>query len=186
MDIKKCPYCGKTVLAISKVCKHCGKSFEEAQRVGEETVNNNPVTQVPPPPPPRPSQPPPPPPVARPVENQPTESPYNYSSKEMFKRPFSFEGRIRRLEYGLSMIIYLVYASIIGGIIGLMLPYNDSAVLQQVFLVPGYFFMLAQGAKRCHDRDNSGWYQIIPFYGLWMLLADGDAGSNRYGDSPKS
>ncbi|MDR1340993.1 MAG: hypothetical protein LBK58_13215 [Prevotellaceae bacterium] len=28
MEIKKCPYCGKTVLAISKACKHCKKSFE--------------------------------------------------------------------------------------------------------------------------------------------------------------
>jgi hypothetical protein len=27
MELKKCPYCGKNVLAISKVCKHCGKSF---------------------------------------------------------------------------------------------------------------------------------------------------------------
>jgi hypothetical protein len=28
MELKKCPYCGKNVLAMSKVCKHCGKSFE--------------------------------------------------------------------------------------------------------------------------------------------------------------
>jgi translation elongation factor EF-Tu-like GTPase len=37
MEVKKCPYCGKTVLAISKICKHCGKSFEEMP----QPVNDN-------------------------------------------------------------------------------------------------------------------------------------------------
>ena len=32
MEKKQCPFCGKTVLAISKACKHCGKSFEGNQR----------------------------------------------------------------------------------------------------------------------------------------------------------
>jgi hypothetical protein len=27
MEIKKCPYCGKSILAIAKVCKHCGQSL---------------------------------------------------------------------------------------------------------------------------------------------------------------
>jgi hypothetical protein len=29
MELKKCPYCGKSILAIAKVCKHCGKRFEQ-------------------------------------------------------------------------------------------------------------------------------------------------------------
>ena len=52
-------------------------------------------------------------------------------------------------------------------------------------LVPYFWFIWAQGAKRCHDRGNSGWYQIIPFYGLWMLFAEGEIGTNEYGNSPK-
>jgi len=27
METKKCPYCGKTILAIAKTCKHCGESL---------------------------------------------------------------------------------------------------------------------------------------------------------------
>lgn len=100
----------------------------------------------------------------------------------MFKNPFSFYGRIRRLEYGLSIIIMYVYIFIVAFVIGLLgLP----EALLYLFLIPLYWFSLAQGAKRCHDRGNSGWYQIIPFYGLWMLFADGEYGVNDYGPNPK-
>lgn len=48
-----------------------------------------------------------------------------------------------------------------------------------------FWFKLAQGTKRCHDRGNSGWFQFIPFYGLWMLFGDSDYGINKYGPNPK-
>jgi uncharacterized membrane protein YhaH (DUF805 family) len=52
-------------------------------------------------------------------------------------------------------------------------------------LVPMMWFMLAQGCKRCHDRDNSGWYQIIPFYFFVLLFGDSEEGENCYGENPK-
>jgi uncharacterized membrane protein YhaH (DUF805 family) len=106
----------------------------------------------------------------------------------MFKNPFSFEGRIRRLEYGLSHIIgtFALYfvAFIILGISSNNGNDNGMGILM-VFYVPYFWFIWAQGAKRCHDLGHSGWYQIIPFYGLWMLFADGDTGENEYGPNPK-
>jgi hypothetical protein len=46
METKKCPYCGKTVLLISKVCKHCGKTIEKADDfLSEENVVNQPENQ---------------------------------------------------------------------------------------------------------------------------------------------
>lgn len=39
METKKCPFCGKTVLALSRVCKHCGKSFDEIEIVQKEAIN---------------------------------------------------------------------------------------------------------------------------------------------------
>ena len=96
----------------------------------------------------------------------------------MFKNPFSFEGRIRRTEYGLS------YAFAFG--VGLFIGFSELGVgIMYVLLISAYWFMFAQGAKRCHDRGNSGWYQIIPFYSLWMLFADSDNGINEYGPNPK-
>lgn len=111
----------------------------------------------------------------------------------MFKNPFSFRGRIRRLEYGLSIIIMYVYIMVFAFIMGVLLGVFGAADLSdEIFTlillplyIPVYWFMLAQGAKRCHDRGNSGWYQIIPFYNLVMLFGDGDFGINEYGPNPK-
>jgi uncharacterized membrane protein YhaH (DUF805 family) len=100
----------------------------------------------------------------------------------MFKNPFSFEGRIRRTEYGLSIIVMYAYFFVFGFFIAFA---ELGTGIMYVLLIPGYWFILAQGAKRCHDRGDSGWYQIIPLYGLWMLFADSDNGFNEYGPNPK-
>jgi len=179
MELKKCPSCGKSVLAIAKVCKHCSYSFEAQGTVHQKESNEvykniaqEPTKQSP---------------IEQTIENQQAGSPYDFSNKGMFKRPFSFKGRIRRLEYFLSGLIYAVWY----GILRALQPsyWKEPSGFYWFWLMlifPLCYFLLAQGAKRCHDRDNSGWYQIIPFYGLWMLFADGDEGNNSYGDSPKS
>jgi uncharacterized membrane protein YhaH (DUF805 family) len=106
----------------------------------------------------------------------------------MFKAPFSFEGRIRRSEYGISVIIFTVVIVLLQVILLAALAGHASpgiTLFLMIILSPLFFFMLAQGAKRCHDRGNSGWFQLIPFYGLWMLFGDSDHGSNQYGPNPK-
>jgi len=99
----------------------------------------------------------------------------------MFQDPFSFDGRIRRIEYGISVIIYLVACVIVTAI---MQSGGDAVIIGLAF-IPLEWFLLAQGAKRCHDRGNSGWHQCIPFYSLWLLFANGDKGENEYGKNPK-
>ena len=105
--------------------------------------------------------------------------------QNMFSNPFSFSGRIRRLEYGLSYIIYEVWSVLIALVIGSIIKADAALILYYLFLTPGMWFLLAQGTKRCHDRGNSGWYQLIPFYGLVMLFGEGDYGTNEYGLDPK-
>ncbi len=95
--------------------------------------------------------------------------------KYMFKHFFSFEGRIGRTEWNISFILLAIVAKIIISV---------SGELYLIFYVPLLWFLLAQGAKRCHDRNNSGWYQIIPFYGFWMSFAAGNFGNNKYGLDP--
>jgi uncharacterized membrane protein YhaH (DUF805 family) len=102
----------------------------------------------------------------------------------MFKEPFSFDGRIRRTEYGISLIIYAIAYAIIAGI-GASAGRDGGAGIVFIFLIPMLWFLWAQGAKRCHDVGNSGWWQLIPFYVFWLLFQEGEAGQNQYGENPK-
>ena len=106
----------------------------------------------------------------------------------MFKAPFSFDGRIRRTEYGISVIIYITALFVIFFGIGMMVAVSESEMpfaLLFLAMIPVGWFILAQGAKRCHDVGNSGWFQIIPFYRLYLLFGDGQPGANEYGVNPK-
>ena len=100
------------------------------------------------------------------------------SNNKLFSAPFSFKGRIRRKEYGISSIIYYVLYITIAALT-IKLP------ILGITYIPLIWFILAQGTKRCHDRNNSGWYQIIPFYVFWMWFAEGDSSENKYGNNPK-
>jgi uncharacterized membrane protein YhaH (DUF805 family) len=99
----------------------------------------------------------------------------------MFENAFSFDGRIRRTEYGISVIIYAVIAVVIS----LIAEANRDASFVFIFYLPALWFLWAQAAKRCHDVGNSGWWQLIPLYGFWLLFQEGELGQNQYGNNPK-
>ena len=100
----------------------------------------------------------------------------------MFQNPFSFEGRIRRMEFGLTFIIYLVAYF---AILAISTTGNGLGALAFILIIPLAWFVWAQGAKRCHDIGRSGWWQLIPFYVFVMLFQDGDMAVNEYGSNPK-
>lgn len=117
-------------------------------------------------------------------------------SKGMFRNPFSFKGRIRRLEYGLSFIIYFVFIVIsqivsddiiykyaYGGVSSA--EYQGYLTILLIISIPFYWFIIAQNCKRCHDVNSSGWMQLIPFYMLFLLFVRGTIGVNKYGKDPK-
>jgi uncharacterized membrane protein YhaH (DUF805 family) len=61
-------------------------------------------------------------------------------------------------------------------------------VISLALLIPS----LAVGARRLHDIDRTGWWQLIalvPLVGIIVLIVfwcqDSDRGPNRYGHSPK-
>jgi uncharacterized membrane protein YhaH (DUF805 family) len=102
----------------------------------------------------------------------------------MFAKPFSFEGRIRRTEYGITFIVYFIVITFLNAI---FVPEAEGALAGYFILfIPMLWFLWAQGAKRCHDMGHSGWYQIIPFYVIWMIFTKGEKGiRNKYGLNPK-
>jgi uncharacterized membrane protein YhaH (DUF805 family) len=97
----------------------------------------------------------------------------------MFKAPFSFEGRIRRTEYGISAIIFILLIILIEFL-------ADKAQFLELLFIPLLWFIIAQGAKRCHDKSKEGWYQMIPFYVFALVFFVGDKTQNRYGKNPKT
>lgn len=118
--------------------------------------------------------------------------------KGMFAGPFSFDGRIRRLEYGLTMLIcwfasgipaFLIMLGV--GATGASLIAGGGAwptiviILGIALFIGLLWFQIAQNAKRCHDLGHNGAWQLIPFYFIWMLFVEGDPASNRYGENPK-
>ena len=121
----------------------------------------------------------------------------------MFKAPFSFDGRIRRIEYFLSGIVGGIVFSIAWalGIGTFILGAGMGSAGGSVFglliglaaLVASMWFSLAQGVKRLHDLDKSGWLILLMFvpivnalFGLYMLFADGTVGPNQYREDPKN
>lgn len=103
----------------------------------------------------------------------------------MFINLFSFKGRIRRLEYGLTYLGYILIVNVIEVVAAIYLDIKNSTIINLIVLILLIWIVLSQGAKRCHDRGNSGWYQIIPFYVFWMIFADENFGPNEYGNNPK-
>ncbi len=109
------------------------------------------------------------------------------------KKYMTFEGRARRQEYWFFVLFYAIISIILGfidGMIGIDLGGGTgilSLVLGLALLIPS----LALGARRLHDIDKSGWWQLIvlvPLVGIIVLIVffclKGTDGSNRFGEDP--
>ena len=107
--------------------------------------------------------------------------------KRMFSAPFSFKGRIRRLEYFLSLLIFWFSLYLLSRIIGVSFRLYDD--WYSLFLIPSFWFIASQGAKRFHDCWMSGWLQLIPYINIiliiFIIFKDGKIGDNKYGSNPK-
>ena len=103
----------------------------------------------------------------------------------MFKNPFSFEGRIRRTEFGLSFIILVVGRVALAMLLAGVSSGQDISPIYFLLQIPLLWFFWAQGAKRCHDVGWNGWCQLIPFVPLYLIFGGGANGINEYGIDPK-
>lgn len=97
-------------------------------------------------------------------------------------RPFSFKGRIGRVQLILSYVVGFVAWFAIYALSEPALEYNSNIFLlflacTAVFL----WFLYAQCAKRCHDLGKSGAWMFVPFWNILLFFAEGEKGENQYG-----
>lgn len=103
----------------------------------------------------------------------------------MFSHPFSFEGRIGRLEFCWSYFFSFIINIIVAGLMQTNYAYG-------ILSAPVIIFMFSQTCKRFHDMNRSGFYTLtlfIPFINIIaiaaLLFLDGDSYENDYGKDPK-
>lgn len=126
------------------------------------------------------------------------------------KRTFDFKGRANRKEFWLYFVVLLgaFYAAcfLIMGltIASCALMYDDmgaqegcgwigTAICILLFWLGFPFMLMSVGARRLHDSDKSGWWQLlifIPSLGILalfiLMLLSGTEGDNRYGPPPQA
>lgn len=110
---------------------------------------------------------------------QKTEDVEAWRKRDSF-RPFSFKGRIGRLQLILSYVVGFVawFASFFL----YYLEYNSNIFLLFLACTAVFFwFLYAQCAKRCHDLGKSGAWMFVPFWNVLLFFAEGEEQDNQYG-----
>lgn len=101
-----------------------------------------------------------------------------------------FQGRASRSEYW-WFFLFLVIVEVVVGIVDLQVIGRE--VLSSLVALATVIPSLAVGARRLHDTDRSGWWQLLhflPLIGSIVLLIfwiqSGHPDANRFGPPPAS
>jgi uncharacterized membrane protein YhaH (DUF805 family) len=107
---------------------------------------------------------------------------------DVLKKYAVFNGRARRKEYWMFMLITTIVAFALGtieGIVGIASE-TDASVFGALYQLATVVPTIAVGVRRMHDTDHSGWWLLVPFANLVLALRQGQRGSNRFGSDPIS
>jgi uncharacterized membrane protein YhaH (DUF805 family) len=107
--------------------------------------------------------------------------------KSGFKNYANFSGRAVRSEFWYWILFCFIVGIVTAILDGAIFPDNDISPLNTIFglavLIPNF----AVGARRLHDIDRTGWWQLIAFtvIGIFILIywwvQPGQQGTNRFG-----
>lgn len=113
-----------------------------------------------------------------------------------FRRTFDYKGRARRTDYwGFILWQVAILALVLNVLAATPLAGRGAQAAVWVFLGWVVVFALptlSLQVRRLHDHNTAGWMltvTFLPYLGLgwllWMMLAKGTFGPNRYGDDPR-
>ncbi len=101
--------------------------------------------------------------------------------KSAFSNYANFNGRASRSEYWWFYLFWVIVyygLSLLTGIASIF------GILALVFVLGSLVPFIALMARRMHDSDKSGWFQLIPLYNLYLAIIKGTDGPNRFGEDP--
>lgn len=194
-QMKKCPYCGREILAMAKKCRYCGNWLTD--ETSTEQVSPTPQQQI----------------LQEPTSSEQNSQQDNTTEhyqcalaqmsfieaiKTGFKKTFTFKGRARRSEYWWFQLgIFLCMIGVpllLAGLITAIGNPSYSAVLA-IFVLPTYLWAIianiSSTIRRLHDIGKSGFWYLITLTGIGQLVLlvwccqDSDMDKNEYGPSPK-
>jgi uncharacterized membrane protein YhaH (DUF805 family) len=87
----------------------------------------------------------------------------------LFTLLFGFRGRINRAKYWLAVLIYVISLSILWAIVYWYELEGGALIAVAVFALPLWVSGIAVGIKRLHDRDKSGWWILLFYFGPQVL-----------------
>ena len=93
---------------------------------------------------------------------------------------FWFSGRCGRLTFFLTWLITNAGVGI-ADYLSKGKTQTPEGYLYLLIILVCVWVAICVGAQRCHDIGHNGWWQLIPFYGLWLLFAEGVPDDNEYG-----
>ena len=109
----------------------------------------------------------------------------------VWKKFAVFSGRARRTEYWMFVLINFIVLIILAVGDGMMGSKEGVQILSLIYNLAVFIPSLSVGARRLHDTDRSGWWQLlwlIPVIGWIVLLVffctGGTKASNRFGADP--
>ena len=117
---------------------------------------------------------------------------FGEATQSGFQNYVNFSGRAQRSAYW-HWTLFAFLASIVGGILdGILFGFRPEgvniiqAIVGLALLLPG----IAIAIRRLHDLDRTGWWFLIAFTGIGVILLivwfcwKGTEGPNRFGPDP--
>ena len=98
----------------------------------------------------------------------------------MFKAPFSFTGRIGRIEYLMTGLGLIFTAGLSSSFMR-----GDGEFFGVIVMLIAFWVVIAQGWKRSQDAGWHGIIGVIPYVNFVLLFVGGDQGTNAYGPNPR-
>lgn len=107
---------------------------------------------------------------------------FQESIKLCFQKYADFEGRAKRPEFWWFFLFCLIVALLLEAV---------GSYVSWAFSLATFLPSIAVGARRLHDTNKSGWFQLlwfVPVLGwivmIYLLAQDGDNNDNQFGAAP--